>query len=602
MFKELINVSKSDKIIGIDLGTSNSAACVYIDGKPNIIPSAEGATAYGKAFPSYVAFTEDGELLVGEPARKQAVTNPANTIKAIKREMGTDYKVNINGKSYSPQEISAFILKKIKKDTESFLGEEVSKAVITVPAYFDDNQRTATKDAGTIAGLEVVRLLNEPTAASLAYGVTRDGDEDVNILVFDMGGGTLDITIMEFGSGIFEVQSTSGDTHLGGRDMDLALKKYLADQFKKDHGIDLLKDEQADMRLEEAAERAKIELSHTVHTEVNLPFIAMGSDGKPLNLIYDINRSKLEALVDHIVKRCGETIKRALDDAVMKAEDIDRVILVGGPTRMPCVQEYVEKYLGKKVERGIDPMECVAQGASIQAALLTKEGRGTFKGGDSNVGGIIIIDVTPLSLGTEVADGTTSVIIKRNTPIPVKKSEIYTTVNDNQTGVNVNVVQGERKMAKDNAELGEFLLDGIPPAPRGVPQIEITYEIDRNGILNASAKELRTGIEQSITIEASNKMSQEEIDKAIKDAKEHEEEDIKKEKLAKLINDADGVIYAAEKLIDNYGNRINTSEKSNIESLISELRLAIANESVVQLTSKTKALNNAVSKAGASLY
>ena len=595
-------MSKSDKIIGIDLGTSNSAACVYIDGKPNIIPSAEGATAYGKAFPSYVAFTEDGELLVGEPARKQAVTNPANTIKAIKREMGTDYKVNINGKSYSPQEISAFILKKIKKDTESFLGEEVSKAVITVPAYFDDNQRTATKDAGTIAGLEVVRLLNEPTAASLAYGVTRDGDEDVNILVFDMGGGTLDITIMEFGSGIFEVQSTSGDTHLGGRDMDLALKKYLADQFKKDHGIDLLKDEQADMRLEEAAERAKIELSHTVHTEVNLPFIAMGSDGKPLNLIYDINRSKLEALVDHIVKRCGETIKRALDDAVMKAEDIDRVILVGGPTRMPCVQEYVEKYLGKKVERGIDPMECVAQGASIQAALLTKEGRGTFKGGDSNVGGIIIIDVTPLSLGTEVADGTTSVIIKRNTPIPVKKSEIYTTVNDNQTGVNVNVVQGERKMAKDNAELGEFLLDGIPPAPRGVPQIEITYEIDRNGILNASAKELRTGIEQSITIEASNKMSQEEIDKAIKDAKEHEEEDIKKEKLAKLINDADGVIYAAEKLIDNYGNRINTSEKSNIESLISELRLAIANESVVQLTSKTKALNNAVSKAGASLY
>ena len=358
-------MSKSDKIIGIDLGTSNSAACVYIDGKPNIVPSAEGATVYGKAFPSYVAFIESGELLVGEPAKKQAITNPKNTIKAIKREMGTDYKVKIQGKSYSPQEISAFILKKIKKDTEAFLGEEISKAVITVPAYFDDNQRTATKDAGTIAGLEVVRLLNEPTAASLAYGVTKDSDEDVNILVFDIGGGTLDITIMEFGGGVFEVQSTSGDTHLGGRDMDLALKKYLADEFKREHGIDLLNDEQASMRLEEAAERAKIELSHTVQTQVNLPFIAMGSDGKPLSLKIEVNRSTFDSVVFPIVKRCAETIQQALDDAVMKSDDIDKIIFIGDEAEINILQKYVEEYIGKESEKGIDPKYCVAQGAAF---------------------------------------------------------------------------------------------------------------------------------------------------------------------------------------------------------------------------------------------
>ena len=595
-------MSDNEKIIGIDLGTSNSAACVYIDGKPTIVPSAEGATVYGKAFPSYVAFTEDGDLLVGEPAKKQAVSNPENTIKAIKREMGSNYKVEIQGKSYSPQQISGFILQKIKKDTEAFLGEKISKAVITVPAYFDDNQRTATKDAGTIAGLEVVRLLNEPTAASLAYGINKSTDEDVNILVFDMGGGTLDVTIMEFGGGIFEVQSTSGDTQLGGRDMDLVLKKYLADEFKNEHGVDLLNNDQSDMRLEEAAERAKIELSNTIETDVNLPFIAMGTDGKPLNLISTVNRSKLEALVEPIVKRCGETIQRALDDAVMKPEDIDKVILVGGPTRMPIVKKYVEDFMGKSVEGGIDPMECVAQGASIQAAVIIDDPGVKIPGGDT--AGIILVDVTPLSLGTEVADGTTSVIIKRNTAIPIKKSEIYTTIHDNQTGVNVNVVQGERKMANDNAQLGSFLLEGIPPAPRGVPQIQITYEIDADGILNATAKELSTGVEQSIIIEASNKMSDEEIAKAIQDAKNFADADEKKAKLAKLKNDADTAIYKAEKLIydRNYAHRIEASDKNNIEMLISDLRQAIVDENTIQLTAKTKELNNIISNVGTGLY
>ena len=586
-------MSENERIIGIDLGTSNSVACVYIDGKPTIVPSAEGATVYGKAFPSYVAFSQDGDLLVGEPAKKQAITNPENTIKAIKRKMGSDYTVEIQGKSYTPQQISAFILQKIKRDTEAFLGEKITKAVITVPAYFDDNQRTATKDAGTIAGLDVLRLLNEPTAASLAYGLNKKYDEDINILVFDMGGGTLDVTIMEFGDDIFEVKATSGDTQLGGKDMDFALKKYLADEFAEEHGVNLLDDSQSDMRLEEAAERAKIELSNTVETEINLPFIAMDEDGQPLNLIVTINRSKLESLVEPIVKRCGQTIQRALDDAVMAPEEIDKVILVGGPTRMPIVQEYVELYLDKEVERGIDPMECVAQGAAIQAGVI-----------DGVIGDLILVDVTPLSLGTEVANGSTSVIIPRNTPIPFKKSEIYTTAQDNQTGVNINVVQGERKMAEDNANLGSFLLNGIPPAPRGVPQIEITYEIDADGILNAKAQELSTGVEQSIIIDSSMKMSDREIQKAIEEANEYAEQDEKKFKLAQLKNDADGAIYAAEKFIFNpeLRDEIPPSDVEKIEDLISDLRQSIADEDVVQITVKTSELKNLVSEVGASFY
>lgn len=586
-------MSENERIIGIDLGTSNSAACVYIDGKPTIVPSAEGATVYGKAFPSYVAFSQDGDLLVGEPAKKQAITNPENTIKAIKRKMGTDYTVEIQGKTYTPQQISAFILQKIKRDTEAFLGEKITKAVITVPAYFDDNQRTATKDAGTIAGLDVLRLLNEPTAASLAYGLNKEYDEEINILVFDMGGGTLDVTIMEFGDDIFEVKATSGDTQLGGKDMDFAIKKYLADEFEDEQGVNLLEDSQADMRLEEAAERAKIELSNTIETEINLPFIAMDSDGQPLNLITTINRSKLESLVEPIVKRCGQTIQRALDDAVMAAEDIDKVILVGGPTRMPIVQEYVELYLDKEVERGIDPMECVAQGAAIQAGVI-----------DGVIGDLILVDVTPLSLGTEVANGSTSVIIPRNTAIPYKKSEIYTTAQDNQTGVNINVVQGERKMAEDNANLGSFLLNGIPPAPRGVPQIEITYEIDADGILNAKAQELSTGVEQSIIIDSSMKMSDREIQKAIEEANEYAEQDEKKFKLAQLKNEADGAIYAAEKFIFNpeLRDEIPPSDVEKIEDLISELRQSIADEDVVQITVKTSELKNLVTEVGASFY
>lgn len=586
-------MSENERIIGIDLGTSNSAACVYIDGKPSIVPSAEGATVYGKAFPSYVAFTQNGDLLVGEPAKKQAITNPENTIKAIKRKMGSDYTVEIQEKKYTPQQISAFILQKIKRDTEAFLGEKITKAVITVPAYFDDNQRTATKDAGTIAGLDVLRLLNEPTAASLAYGLNKDYDEDINILVFDMGGGTLDVTIMEFGDGIFEVKSTSGDTQLGGKDMDFAIKKYLADEFRDEHGVDLLNDPQSDMRLEESAERAKIELSNTIETEINLPFIAMDTDGQPLNLITTMNRSKLESLVEPIVKRCGQTIQRALDDAVMSSEDIDKVILVGGPTRMPIVQEYVELYLDKEVERGIDPMECVAQGAAVQAGVI-----------DGVIGDLILVDVTPLSLGTEVANGSTSVIIPRNTAIPFRKSEIYTTAQDNQTGVNINVVQGERKMAEDNANLGSFLLNGIPPAPRGVPQIEITYEIDADGILNAKAKELSTGVEQSIIIDSSMKMSDAEIQKAIEEANEYAEQDERKFKLAQLKNEADGAIYAAEKFIFNPEMRdeIPPSDVEKIEALISELRGAIADEDVVQITVKTSELKNLVSEVGASFY
>jgi len=578
------------KIIGIDLGTSNSAAAVMEGGKVTIIPAAEGNTIGGKAFPSYVAFTKDGQLLVGEPARRQSVANPEGTVTGFKRKMGTTYKYKIFDKEFTPQQLSAFILQKIKKDAEAFLGEKVEKAVITVPAYFNDNQRQATKDAGTIAGLEVVRLVNEPTAAALAYGLDKLG-KDQKVMVFDLGGGTLDVTIMEIGKeGTFEVIATSGDTQLGGTDMDNAIIDWICEEFKKQNGIDLRNDPTAMQRIKEAAEKAKIELSTVLETDINLPFITADASG-PKHLSMKLTRAKLESLVEGIVSRCKNSIDTALSDAKLKASDIDKIILVGGPTRMPIVQRFVEEYVGKKVERGIDPMECVAHGAAIQAAILTGE-----------VKDVLLLDVTPLSLGIETLGGVMTKLIEKNTTIPVRKTQIFSTATDNQPAVTIHVLQGERPLAKDNVSLGKFDLDGIPPAPRGVPQIEVTFDIDANGILKVSAKDLGTGKSQHITISAPNKLSKEEIEKYIKESEKYAEQDKKMKELIEAKNEADSLIYTTEKALREHGDKISNDERLNIERAINDLKEAIKTDDTQKIRNMIDNLIRTSQKLGEAVY
>jgi molecular chaperone DnaK len=584
----LTEVTKMTKIIGIDLGTTNSEAAYMEGGRPVIIPSAEGSTFGGKMFPSVVAFTKDGERLVGEPAKRQAVLNPERTISRIKRKMGTNYSVSIDDKTYSPPEISAMILQKIKRDAEAYLGEEVKQAVITVPAYFNDNQRQATKDAGTIAGLEVLRIINEPTAASLAYGLDKGGDQ--KIVVLDLGGGTFDVTIMDIGDGVFEVASTAGDTQLGGTDMDDRIIEHMISEFKAKEGIDLKGDRSIRQRLRDAAERAKIELSGTLTTTINLPFITSDSSG-PKHLEMTLSRAKMEELVSPVLARCEGPIKRVFKDAKLNFSDISKIILVGGPTRMPVVREKFEKIIGKTAERGVDPMQCVAMGAAIQGGVLSGE-----------VKDLLLLDVTPLSLGVETLGGIATKLIERNTTIPTRSSQIFSTAADFQTSVEIHVFQGERDMAKDNISLGRFHLTGIPPAPRGVPQVEVTFDIDANGIVNVSAKDLGTGKEQSITISGSTNLSQDEIENKIKAAENYAEEDKKIREKIETKNQAESMVYNAEKTIKEYGDKVNSQDKETIEKSIAALKESMQGDDIPKIKSDMDKLSEEIQKVGSAIY
>jgi molecular chaperone DnaK len=578
------------KIIGIDLGTSNSAASVLQGGRPVLIPSAEGTSQYGKSFPSYVAFTKDGQRIIGEPSKRQAVANPAGTVTAFKRKMGTDYKYKIYGKDYSPQELSAILLQKIKADSEAFLGEEVKQAVITVPAYFNDNQRQATKDAGEIAGLEVIRLVNEPTAACLAYGLDKVNKEE-KILVYDFGGGTLDVTIMDFGNGVFEVVSTNGDTQLGGTDMDNTLVSFMEGELRKKHNIDVTKDMQAMQRIREAVEKAKIELSTTLASEINLPFIGSAQGKEPIHFTYGLTRAKLEELVIPIVERTRIPMIQALKDAKLEPKDINKVILIGGPTRMPLVQRYVEQLLGKKIERGVDPMEAVAFGAAVQAGVLTGE-----------VKDIVLLDVTPLSLGIETLGGITNVLIPRNTTIPSKRSQTYSTADDNQTAVDINILQGERPLARENVSLGRFTLTGVLPAPRGMPQIEVTFDIDANGILHVTAKDKKTGKEQSIQVVAPNKMSRDDIENKIKDAEQHAVQDKEELEKAQTRNEAEITVYNTDKMLKEYVDKIPKDIADKVGKTRDELKAALDKDDAQAIKEELEKLKTTLQEIGSSVY
>jgi molecular chaperone DnaK len=580
------------KIIGIDLGTSNSAAAAMIGGKPTIIQAAEGTSVGGKAFPSVVAFTNTGDLLVGEPARRQMISNPEGTVFAAKRKMGTDFKFNVRGKNYTPQQISSFILQKIKKDAEAFLGDTVDRAVITVPAYFNDNQRQATKDAGEIAGLKVERIINEPTAASLAYGLDKI-QKDLKIMVFDLGGGTLDVTIMEMGGGVFQVKSTSGDTQLGGTDMDNTLIEYILQEFKQQTGLEIRNDKAAMMRIKEAGEKAKIELSNLVSTEINLPFLAYDPSTGPKNLIINLTRSKLEELLRPIVEKCKSPMLQAIQDAKLTPADTDKIIMVGGPTRMPIVRQFVATIMGKEPERGVDPMEAVAMGAAIQGAIIA---------GDVSTD-ILLVDVTPLTLGLEVLGGLKEALIERNTTIPTKKSKVFTTAADYQSAVTIHVVQGERPMASDCVSLGTFNLAGIPPAPRGIPQIEVTFDIDANGILNVTAKDLGTSKEAKITITATTKLSKDEIEKLKKESEQYSEADKRRKEEAEIKNEADNLVYSAEKLItQDFKDKIKPEQTEKINKVVQELKDVIASNNIENLQSKIKETKDLLAEISTEIY